>query len=85
MAMTAAVVFYEYVISFDDEVRLVWRRKITGASVIFFLNRYLLVLQSVITVASYWPVSNPVCLLTVCAQHDTYACASLARSRTRRE
>ncbi|OJT13584.1 hypothetical protein TRAPUB_9865 [Trametes pubescens] len=55
----SAVVFYEYVISFDDEVRLVWRRKITGASVIFFLNRYLLVLQSVITVASYWPVSNP--------------------------
>ncbi|EIW53058.1 uncharacterized protein TRAVEDRAFT_107339, partial [Trametes versicolor FP-101664 SS1] len=52
--------FYEYAITLDSEVRLIWRRKITGASIIFFLNRYLLVLQNALTVASFWPISTSV-------------------------
>ncbi|KAL1938040.1 hypothetical protein VTO73DRAFT_12051 [Trametes versicolor] len=54
----ATVIFYEYAITLDSEVRLIWRRKITGASIIFFLNRYLLVLQNALTVASFWPIST---------------------------
>ncbi|KAI0357260.1 hypothetical protein OH77DRAFT_1435943 [Trametes cingulata] len=57
----AALIFYEYFITFASEIRLIWRRKITGASVIFFLNRYIMVFQNGITVASYWPLPNLSC------------------------
>ena len=32
---------YDYAITFPYEVRLFWRRKATGASLLFFANRYL--------------------------------------------
>ena len=35
-----ALAFYEYTITFQSEVRLVWKRRMTGASVIFLLMRY---------------------------------------------
>ncbi|KAH9850484.1 hypothetical protein C2E23DRAFT_887375 [Lenzites betulinus] len=54
-----AVIFHEYALTFESEVRLIWRRKITGASIIFFLNRYIMLFQNAITIASYWPWSNP--------------------------
>ncbi|KAI0820865.1 hypothetical protein BC628DRAFT_1341323 [Trametes gibbosa] len=56
-----AVIFHEYFLTFDNEVRLIWGRKITGASIIFFLNRYLILFQNAITVASYWPWSSNGC------------------------
>ncbi|RPD56564.1 hypothetical protein L226DRAFT_455382 [Lentinus tigrinus ALCF2SS1-7] len=57
----AIVIFYEYLITFDSEIRLVWSRRITGASVLFFLNRYIMLLQNVITVPSFVPISNTAC------------------------
>ncbi|KAH9895718.1 hypothetical protein C8Q73DRAFT_789525 [Cubamyces lactineus] len=42
------MVFYEYFVTFGDEVDLFWRRKISSASVIFFLNRYLTLLGYVL-------------------------------------
>ncbi|KAI0330637.1 hypothetical protein GY45DRAFT_1250337, partial [Cubamyces sp. BRFM 1775] len=36
---------WEYLITLDREVRLVWRRKINSASVIFLLNRYIMLVQ----------------------------------------
>ncbi|KAI8976302.1 hypothetical protein BD414DRAFT_496486 [Trametes punicea] len=54
----ASLIFYEYLITFDSEVRLVWRRKLTGASIVFFFNRYLMILQNVITIVSYPAVSD---------------------------
>ncbi|KAI0641614.1 hypothetical protein C8Q79DRAFT_918968 [Trametes meyenii] len=56
----ATLILYEYCITLDSEIRLIWRRKITGASVIFFINRYLMVVRESITVASFWPISDPV-------------------------
>ena len=35
------VVFFEYFITFGQEVDLFWRGKITGATVLFLANRYL--------------------------------------------
>ena len=32
---------YEYMITFDREVNLFWRQKITMASILFGINRYL--------------------------------------------
>ena len=37
----AGLFIYDYVLTFAQEVQLIWGRKITGASVLFWLNRYL--------------------------------------------
>ena len=36
-----ALYWYEYLITLDQEITLFWTRKITGATVLFFCNRYL--------------------------------------------
>ncbi|KAI0329488.1 hypothetical protein GY45DRAFT_1371562 [Cubamyces sp. BRFM 1775] len=38
------MVFYEYIVTFSDEVNLFWKRQMSSASIIFFLNRYLTLL-----------------------------------------
>ncbi|KAI0640732.1 hypothetical protein C8Q79DRAFT_920930, partial [Trametes meyenii] len=35
-----ALVLYDFLITFGEEVRLFWGRKFTGASLLFFINRY---------------------------------------------
>ena len=37
----SVILFYDYLITFGDEVQLFWRRKWTGATVLFILNRYM--------------------------------------------
>ena len=37
----AGLFVYDYVLTFVQEVQLIWGRKITGATVLFWLNRYL--------------------------------------------
>ncbi|KAM5541388.1 hypothetical protein V8D89_004942 [Ganoderma adspersum] len=37
----AVALFYEYFITISEEVKYFWKRKLTGASILFFLNRYL--------------------------------------------
>ncbi|KAM5541344.1 hypothetical protein V8D89_004898 [Ganoderma adspersum] len=39
-AGASALVLFEYLITFGAEVQLFWRRKLTGASILFFFNRY---------------------------------------------
>ncbi|KAI0707182.1 hypothetical protein C8Q76DRAFT_860360 [Earliella scabrosa] len=39
-AAAVVLIFYEYAITFNKEVELFWRRKITLASVLFLVNRY---------------------------------------------
>ncbi|KAI0325606.1 hypothetical protein GY45DRAFT_1260568 [Cubamyces sp. BRFM 1775] len=66
----AALIFHEYFITFDSEVRLIWRRRITGASVLFFLNRYIMIFDNVITLASYPARTDLVRLLAILALCD---------------
>ncbi|OJT11720.1 hypothetical protein TRAPUB_11782 [Trametes pubescens] len=54
----ATLIFYEYCITVDSEIRLIWQRKFSGASVLVFLNRYIMIFDNAITVGSYWPISN---------------------------
>ncbi|TBU42631.1 hypothetical protein BD309DRAFT_865942 [Dichomitus squalens] len=54
----AALILHEYLITFDSEVRLMWRRKITGASIIFFLNRYIMLLSQLFILPTWAPVSD---------------------------
>lgn len=45
-----ALVAYEYLLTFYDEVKAIWRRKITGASVLFIVNRYVLIITIVLQI-----------------------------------
>ncbi|KAI0338611.1 hypothetical protein BDW22DRAFT_1432407 [Trametopsis cervina] len=38
---TAALALFDYLLTFSDEIEMVWQRPFTGASVIFMLNRYM--------------------------------------------
>ncbi|KAL1944237.1 hypothetical protein VTO73DRAFT_3422 [Trametes versicolor] len=39
------LIFYEYLITIDREIDLVWGRRFTGATALFLLNRYLALLK----------------------------------------
>ncbi|KAI0323971.1 hypothetical protein GY45DRAFT_1332051 [Cubamyces sp. BRFM 1775] len=56
----ATLIFYEYGITINQEVRLIWRRKVTGASVLFVVNRYIMIMDNIITLASFPAMSNRV-------------------------
>ena len=36
-----ALIIYEYIVTFSTEVQLFWAGEVTGASVLFFVNRYM--------------------------------------------
>lgn len=42
--MTTAVLIYDWILTFPDEIRFIWRPKLTGARVLFLVNRYFFVL-----------------------------------------
>ncbi|KIP08674.1 hypothetical protein PHLGIDRAFT_68927, partial [Phlebiopsis gigantea 11061_1 CR5-6] len=44
-----ALCVYEYLITFEHELRIVWQGRITVTSVIFLLNRWVMMLPEVIT------------------------------------
>ncbi|PIL30268.1 hypothetical protein GSI_07446 [Ganoderma sinense ZZ0214-1] len=53
---TMVVVLYEYVITFGVEVELFWEKEITGASIVFFLNRYLVLSYNLVQLPSWFPL-----------------------------
>ncbi|KAJ3018169.1 hypothetical protein NUW54_g399 [Trametes sanguinea] len=75
MAMGCIALFaYEYLITLDQEIHLIWVRKKTGAALLFLLIRYLALLNVVvINAASFAPLSTKVCglshVLSRCPMH----------------
>ncbi|KAI0669609.1 hypothetical protein C8Q78DRAFT_977205, partial [Trametes maxima] len=55
-----ALLAFEYAITLDREVRLVWGRKVSGATLLFILNRYWLFFQYVTQVVTTYPISETV-------------------------
>ena len=57
-----ALLFYDYLLTFEQEVRYVWRHKFSGATVVFFVNRYCMLAYTVIfSVNSLFTVTDQVC------------------------
>ncbi|KAH9889050.1 hypothetical protein C8Q73DRAFT_668207 [Cubamyces lactineus] len=56
-----AFLSYEYLITFDREVSLFWRRKLTGASVLFSTNRYLPLLVNILNLTISARMSDTSC------------------------
>ena len=44
---TLALILFEYVFNIDQEVKLFWGRKLTGAVVLFLVNRYTTLIYTV--------------------------------------
>ena len=47
--------FYEHIITFGEEVRCVWGRRVSGASVLFLLNRYAILVVSLASIVQVLP------------------------------
>ena len=43
----AALIFLEYLLTFDQEMRLFWGKKLTGAVALFFVNRYTTIIYTI--------------------------------------
>ena len=41
------MIFFEYLLTFDQEVRLFWGKKFTGAVALFFSNRYTTIVYTI--------------------------------------
>ncbi len=50
---TTAIIAFEYILTLGQEIDYFWRGKFTGASVLFFLTRYLAVLVNVIETSGF--------------------------------
>ena len=59
-AIYAALVIYEYLVTFTTEVQLFWMRELTGASILFFINRYLMLLYIMSQLWGYSPLTGTV-------------------------
>ena len=43
--LSAMLPFYDFIITFGDESGLFWKKRVTGASVLFFASRYLTIVE----------------------------------------
>ena len=49
------LVIYEYLVTFSTEVQLFWAGEVTGASVLFFVNRYMLLVYTLFALFQFLP------------------------------
>ncbi|KAI0690466.1 hypothetical protein C8T65DRAFT_671606 [Cerioporus squamosus] len=52
---------YEYLVTFDQEVRMFWHGRWTGATILFFLTRYIPILAYAAEVMEFISMSDEVC------------------------
>ncbi|KAI0954871.1 hypothetical protein AcW1_006637 [Taiwanofungus camphoratus] len=59
LVAVATMVFFEYIITVPQEVELVWRRKVSGSTIMFLLNRYIVVAFSILQICLVPSASTP--------------------------
>ncbi|KAI0669085.1 hypothetical protein C8Q78DRAFT_229599 [Trametes maxima] len=59
----SALLVYDWLLTFDREVRLIWRRPRTGASVLYFFTRYIIIVENMVDNITIYPVSD---MLYIC-------------------
>ncbi|KAI0641339.1 hypothetical protein C8Q79DRAFT_919363 [Trametes meyenii] len=69
MIASSVLLFVDWCMTFTDEVHRIWRRRFTGATVVFLLTRYVALAERVVLMVSLF-------LPTV---DDKYACAPVLR------
>ncbi|KAI0738611.1 hypothetical protein C8Q80DRAFT_1124741 [Daedaleopsis nitida] len=68
-----ALVIYDYAITIGQEVEMFWKRKFTGATVLYLLNRYLLVLDYIFDIATIERTSGNACTVLVKMENAMYS------------
>ncbi|KAI0738646.1 hypothetical protein C8Q80DRAFT_1124767 [Daedaleopsis nitida] len=58
-----AFLLYEHIITLGQEVELFWRRKVNGATVLFFANRFLVFSFYTMSMVSYLHMSDESCVM----------------------
>ena len=58
----SVILLYDYTITFPYEVRLFWQKKATGATVLFFANRYLTLFYYIFVLSTNVSMSDAVSL-----------------------
>ncbi|EMD31156.1 hypothetical protein CERSUDRAFT_100614 [Gelatoporia subvermispora B] len=48
---SATFVVYDHVCTIADEVQLIWGRKLTGPTILFYINRWMLMIFAILNVA----------------------------------
>ena len=56
--LCTVLVLYEFLITFGAEVNLFWRKRFTGASILFFINRYVVLFYNLFSMWSFRPITN---------------------------
>ncbi|KAI1783015.1 hypothetical protein LXA43DRAFT_1103125 [Ganoderma leucocontextum] len=72
----AALFLYEYLVTIDYEVEIFWKRRFTGASALFFLNRYLRLLFYISELVFWAALSTPT---RGTGSSGLFSCATLTR------
>ncbi|CCL98376.1 uncharacterized protein FIBRA_00371 [Fibroporia radiculosa] len=54
------LVFYDHLLTFGQEVRYVWKSKLSSATIIFYLNRYLILAIALVDLIGFYPYNNVV-------------------------
>ena len=55
-AYVVVLVIFEYLVTFSSEVQLFWAGEVTGASVLFYVNRYMLLVYTLFGLFQLLPV-----------------------------
>ena len=53
-----ALPLYDYLLTLDEEKTYIWGEKFSGATAIYYLNRYLLLVSSVLLCTTFFPVQT---------------------------
>ena len=54
------VFLYDEIITTGEEIRYFWRRRVTGAAILFWLNKYMAILDSALYLGTYIHSSDKV-------------------------
>ncbi|KAM5541465.1 hypothetical protein V8D89_005019 [Ganoderma adspersum] len=65
---SAAFIFYDYAMTFDQEVEMFWKdafaqRRLTGATILFLINRYLVLVLRLANLVGFVPMTDKRCAL----------------------
>ena len=69
MSGLVALVAYEYTLTLGDEWAIIWRRKWNGSTILFFLNRYLLLFVTIAQVSPYTSQASYTSNSLMCEAH----------------
>ena len=59
-AYVVVLIIYEYIVTFSTEAQLFWAGGVTGASVLFFVNRYMLLVYALLSLLQLLPIIHTV-------------------------